>query len=52
MQISYLRVFRPAGSTEVYYVESGVDDNMSVTTMESTHAGRGLITLVMKLDEC
>ena len=32
--------FRPAGSRDVYYTESGDDTNESGTTLESTHAGK------------
>ena len=34
-----LKPYRPLGGTDVYYVESTTDDTMSITTVESTHAG-------------
>ena len=35
-----LKPYRPIGGTDVYYVESNVDDAVSVTTVESTHTGK------------
>ncbi|KAL3863913.1 hypothetical protein ACJMK2_005634 [Sinanodonta woodiana] len=38
-ELSRLRPYRPAGSRDIYYTESGDDTNDSGTTLESTHTG-------------